>query len=87
LSVAADDPGVIGRAAMVLGRFGEDIHAALALIDRALVLNPSFAQSAKTSSIEPSKRSAQRCAPVAASISCAVIRTRAPAFRTEPSST
>jgi adenylate cyclase len=43
LSVAADDPGVLGRAAMVLGRFGEDIHAALALIDRALVLNPSFA--------------------------------------------
>jgi hypothetical protein len=28
---------------MVLGRFGEDIDAALALIDRALVLNPSFA--------------------------------------------
>jgi adenylate cyclase len=43
LSVAADDPGVLGRAAMVLGRFGEDIDAALALIDRALVLNPSFA--------------------------------------------
>jgi adenylate cyclase len=43
LSVAADDPGVLGRAAIVLGRFGEDIDAALALIDRALVLNPSFA--------------------------------------------
>ena len=43
LSAAADDPGVLGRAAMVLGRFGEDIDAALALIDRALVLNPSFA--------------------------------------------
>jgi len=43
LRVAADDPGVLGRAAMVLGRFGEDIDAALALIDRALVLNPSFA--------------------------------------------
>jgi len=27
----------------VLGRFGEDINAALALIDRALALNPSFA--------------------------------------------
>jgi tetratricopeptide (TPR) repeat protein len=27
----------------VLGRFGEDIDAALALIDRALALNPSFA--------------------------------------------
>lgn len=43
LRAAADDPGVLGRAAMVLGRFGEDIDAALALIDRALVLNPSFA--------------------------------------------
>jgi adenylate cyclase len=43
LRVAADDPGVLGRAAMVLGRFGEDIDAAIALIDRALVLNPSFA--------------------------------------------
>ena len=43
LSAAADDPGVLGRAAMVLGRFGEDLDAALALIDRALVLNPSFA--------------------------------------------
>jgi adenylate cyclase len=43
LSVAADDPGVLGRAAMVLGRFGEDIATALAMIDRALVLNPSFA--------------------------------------------
>jgi TolB-like protein/class 3 adenylate cyclase len=43
LSVTADDPGVLGRAAMVLGRFGEDIDAALAVIDRALALNPSFA--------------------------------------------
>jgi len=43
LGIGADDPGVLGRAAIVLGRFGEDINAALALIDRALVLNPSFA--------------------------------------------
>jgi len=43
LAAAADDPGVLGRAAMVLGRFSEDIDAALALIDRALKLNPSFA--------------------------------------------
>src|SRR5215468_5495472 len=43
LAAAADDPGVLGRAAMVLGRFGEDIDTALALIDRALALNPSFA--------------------------------------------
>jgi adenylate cyclase len=33
----------LGRAAIVLGGFGEDIDAALALIDRALALNPSFA--------------------------------------------
>ena len=38
------DSRVLGRAAIVLGRFGEDIDAALALIDRALSLNPSFAQ-------------------------------------------
>ncbi|HEV8032938.1 MAG TPA: adenylate/guanylate cyclase domain-containing protein [Stellaceae bacterium] len=39
----ADDPTVLGRAALVLGRLGEDIDAAIALIDRALALNPSFA--------------------------------------------
>jgi adenylate cyclase len=43
LRAGADDPGVLGRAAVALGRFGEDIDAALALIDRALALNPSFA--------------------------------------------
>jgi tetratricopeptide (TPR) repeat protein len=43
LRVGADDPVVLGRTALVLGRFGEDIDAALALIDRALELNPSFA--------------------------------------------
>ena len=43
LQTGADDPGVLGRAPVVLGRFGEDIDAALALIDRALALNPSFA--------------------------------------------
>jgi tetratricopeptide (TPR) repeat protein len=40
---AAADPGILGRAAMVLGRFGENLDTALALIDRALALNPSFA--------------------------------------------
>jgi len=43
LRTGADDPDVLGRAAIVLGRFGEDIDAALALINRALALNPSFA--------------------------------------------
>src|SRR5208282_555235 len=43
VGLAPDDPAVIGRVAIVLGRFGEDIDAALALMDRALALNPSFA--------------------------------------------
>jgi adenylate cyclase len=44
VQVATDDPTVLGRAALVLGYFGEDIDAALALIDRALTLNPSSAR-------------------------------------------
>ena len=43
LRVARDDPDVLGRAAFVFGYFCEDIDAAIALIDRALELNPSFA--------------------------------------------
>jgi adenylate cyclase len=43
LAVAGNDPGVLGLVARVLGYFGEDIAAAIALIDRALELNPSFA--------------------------------------------
>ena len=43
LRVARDDPDVLGRAAYLLGFFGEDLDAAIALIDRALELNPSFA--------------------------------------------
>jgi TolB-like protein len=43
LRVGADDPRVLGRAAMVLGRFTDDIDSATALIDRALALNPSYA--------------------------------------------
>jgi hypothetical protein len=37
--------------------------------------------------ISPSKRSAQRCVPVEASMSCPVIRSRFPDLRTLPSST
>jgi adenylate cyclase len=40
---AGDDAGTLGRAAYVLARFGEDIDAATALIDRSLQINPSFA--------------------------------------------
>jgi len=44
LQTAGDDPGVLAAAAHVLGHFGEDINAALALVDRSLALNPSFAR-------------------------------------------
>jgi TolB-like protein/class 3 adenylate cyclase len=44
LEVAGDDPGVLVNAAFVLGYFGEDIGAMMALIDRALALNPNFAR-------------------------------------------
>jgi len=43
LRAAADDPLVLGDAAYVLGYFERDINPALALIDRSLELNPSFA--------------------------------------------
>ena len=43
LQVSGDDPGVLGNAAYALGFFGEDIHAAIVLIDSSLSLNPSFA--------------------------------------------
>jgi adenylate cyclase len=39
-----DDPDVLAIAAFVLGRAGEDIDAAVGLIDRCLSLNPSFAR-------------------------------------------
>ena len=43
LRVAGDDPYVLANVADALGYFGEDINAALALVDRSLQLNPSFA--------------------------------------------
>jgi TolB-like protein/class 3 adenylate cyclase len=43
LRAGAEDPCAIIRAAYVLGYFGEDIGIALALADRALEMNPSFA--------------------------------------------
>jgi adenylate cyclase len=39
-----DDPNVLGFVARTFGYFGEDIGASIALIDRALVHNPSFAR-------------------------------------------
>src|SRR5262249_51972290 len=41
---AGDDPFVLGNSAYVLAYYGEDIDAAIELVDRALVLNPSFAR-------------------------------------------
>jgi tetratricopeptide (TPR) repeat protein len=43
LRAGAEDPRAIILAAYVLGYFGEDIGIALALADRALEMNPSFA--------------------------------------------
>jgi adenylate cyclase len=44
LQVGVDDPGVLANAAYALAYFGEDIGAIMALVDRALALNPSFAR-------------------------------------------
>src|SRR5205807_4615280 len=44
LEVAGDDPGILTNAAQALASFGEDIGAMLALVNRALALNPNFAR-------------------------------------------
>jgi adenylate cyclase len=44
LEVAGDDPVIPANAAFALGYFGEDIGAMIALVDRALALNPNFAR-------------------------------------------
>jgi adenylate cyclase len=44
LQAGENDPGILANAAHVLARFGEDIGAMVALVDRALALNPSFAR-------------------------------------------
>jgi tetratricopeptide (TPR) repeat protein len=44
LQVAGHDPGILANAAMALAGFGEDISAMTALVDRALMLNPSYAR-------------------------------------------
>jgi adenylate cyclase len=44
LQVAGDDPGILADAALALAFFGEDIGAMMALVDRALALNPNFAR-------------------------------------------
>ena len=44
LQVAGDEPGIFANAAVALAYFGEEIGAMIALVDRALALNPSFAR-------------------------------------------
>ena len=44
LEVAGDDPNILANAALALSYFGEDIGAMMALVDRSLALNPSFAR-------------------------------------------
>jgi len=44
LEVADDDPGVLANVALPLAYFGEDIGAMMALVDRALALNPNYAR-------------------------------------------
>jgi len=44
LEVAGDDPGILANAAFALAYVGEDIGAMMALVDRALALNPNFAR-------------------------------------------
>jgi tetratricopeptide (TPR) repeat protein len=43
LRYGGDDACTLARAAYTLGHFGEDIDAAIALVDRSLQINPSFA--------------------------------------------
>jgi adenylate cyclase len=43
LRYSGDDAGTLARVAYALGYFGEDIDAAIALVDRSLQINPSFA--------------------------------------------
>jgi adenylate cyclase len=43
LRVGGDDPDVLGYVAYALGYFERDINPAIVLVDRALELNPSFA--------------------------------------------
>jgi len=44
LEAAGDDPDIMVEAAVALAHFGEDIGAMMALVDRALALNPNFAR-------------------------------------------
>ena len=51
LRLADGDPGTLANSAMALAFFGEDIGATTALVDRALMLNPSCARGWHVSSM------------------------------------
>jgi adenylate cyclase len=51
LGVADDDPEILVNGALALASFGEDIGAMMALVDRALAVNPNFARGWFTSGI------------------------------------
>jgi adenylate cyclase len=51
LEAAGDDPSTLASAAHALAYFGEDIGATLALVDRALKLNPNYARGWHISSV------------------------------------
>jgi hypothetical protein len=68
-----DDPVILANAALVLTYVGEDIDAMIALVDRALVLNPNFARGwhisprsgcSRASPISLSSMSVSRCVSV-----------------------
>jgi TolB-like protein/class 3 adenylate cyclase len=44
VQAAEDDPSTLTNAAFVLASFGEDVRTMIALVERALALNPSFAR-------------------------------------------
>jgi TolB-like protein/class 3 adenylate cyclase len=44
LEVGGDDPGILANSAHALAHFGEEIGAMIALVDRALALNPNYAR-------------------------------------------
>ncbi len=51
VEVGGDDPVILANAAYAMAYFGEDIGAMMALVDRALALNPSFARGWHISSV------------------------------------
>jgi adenylate cyclase len=44
LEASSEDPGILANAALALAYFGEDLDAMMALVDKAVTLNPSFAR-------------------------------------------